>query len=242
MTYEDISRVNGEIKMLDLKGKDYAMVPERVKAFRKLYPEGFITTDIISLENGVVLMKAVAGYYNEEGNVVSLGTGFAQEERGKGLVNGTSYIENCETSAVGRALGFIGLGLDGGGICSAEELANAITAQRQMQNEKPQESMQEIRTRVQQTDKVPPVPKKEEKTPLSEVEKYLLESMKNMREMRGISPKENSDLFKTQKEVLVKKGLAPNKPSSEYTMQEALALVDAMYKCFDPLGTELKTE
>ena len=241
MTYEDISRVNSEITMLNLKGKDYAMVPERVKAFRKLYPEGFITTDIISLENGVVLMKAVAGYYNEEGNIVSLGTGFAQEERGKGLVNGTSYIENCETSAVGRALGFIGLGLDGGGICSAEELANAITAQRQMQNEKPQESMQEIRTRVQQTDKVPPV-KKEEKTPLSEVEKYLLDSMKNMREMRGISPKENGDLFKAQKEALVKKGLAPNKPSSEYTMQEALALVDAMYRCFDPLGTELKTE
>ena len=241
MTYEDISRVNSEITMLNLKGKDYAMVPERVKAFRKLYPEGFITTDIISLENGVVLMKAVAGYYNDEGNVVSLGTGFAQEERGKGLVNGTSYIENCETSAVGRALGFIGLGLDGGGICSAEELANAITAQRQMQNEKPQESMQEIKTRVQQTNKVPPV-KKEEQTPLSEVEKYLLDSMKNMREMRNISPKENNDLFKAQKEVLVKKGLAPNKKTNEYTMEEAMALVDAMYRCFDPLGTELKTE
>jgi hypothetical protein len=51
------------------------------------------------------------------------------------MVNGTSYIENCETSAVGRALGMIGLGLNGGGICSAEELVNAVTAQQQMKNE-----------------------------------------------------------------------------------------------------------
>ena len=251
MTYEDISRVNSEMDYLAIEKynkktgktevKDYAMVPERVTAFRKLYPDGFINTQILSHESGVVLMQAQVGYYDENRNPVILATGMAQEDQSKGMINGTSYIENCETSAVGRALGMIGLGLNGGGICSAEELANAITAQKQMQNEKPQESMQEIRTRVQQTDKVPPV-KKEEKTPLSEVEKYLLDSMKNMREMRGISPKENGDLFKAQKEALVKKGLAPNKPSSEYTMQEALALVDAMYRCFDPLGTELKTE
>ena len=107
---------------------------------------------------------------------------------------------------------------------------------------KTQESMQEIRTRVQQTDKVPPVPKKEEKAPLSAVEMYLLEKMKELREWRGIGPKENSDLFKAQKEILVKKGLAPNKTSSEYTMQEAEALIAAMKICFDPLGTELKTE
>ena len=51
------------------------------------------------------------------------------------MVNGTSYIENCETSAVGRALGMIGLGINGGGICSAEELTNAVVGQRQMKEE-----------------------------------------------------------------------------------------------------------
>ena len=131
MTYEDISRVNGEIDLINMKGKDYAMVPERVTAFRKLFPEGFIITEIISNDGTTVLMKATAGYYREDGTQAILGTGLAQEVRGKGLVNSTSHIENCETSAVGRALGFLGLGLNGGGICSAEELANAVVAQRQ---------------------------------------------------------------------------------------------------------------
>ena len=131
MNFDDISRVNSEISMIDLKGKDYAMVPERVTAFRKLFPEGFIKTEIISHDGTTVVMQAVAGYY-ENGAPVILGSGLAQETKGYGMVNKTSYIENCETSAVGRALGMIGLGINGGGICSAEELANAVTAQKQM--------------------------------------------------------------------------------------------------------------
>ena len=95
MTYGDIERVNSEINMIDMKGKDYAMVPERVTAFRKLYPEGFITTEIVAMEGPVVMMKAKAGYYSKEGAEIILGTGFAREERGKGLVNTTSHVENC---------------------------------------------------------------------------------------------------------------------------------------------------
>lgn len=135
MEYKDIDRVNSEINMIDMKGKDYAMVPERVTAFRKLWPEGFITTEIVAMEGPVVMMRAKVGYYREDGTEVVLGTGTAREERGKGLVNTTSHVENCETSAVGRALGMIGLGVNGGGICSAEELANAITAQKQTEAE-----------------------------------------------------------------------------------------------------------
>lgn len=131
MNYKDIEKVNSEISMINMKGKDYAMVPERVTAFRKLFPEGFIRTAIISNDGTTVLMQATAGYYREDGSEVILSTGFAQEVKGRGLVNGTSHIENCETSAVGRCLGMIGLGLNGGGICSAEELANAVVAQRQ---------------------------------------------------------------------------------------------------------------
>lgn len=131
MNYQDITRVNSEMTMIDLKGKNYAMVPERVTAFRKLYPEGFITTEILSHDGTVVTMQARVGYYAADGSRVILGTGLAQEVKGKGMVNGTSYIENCETSAVGRALGMLGLGINGGGICSAEELANAVIAQKQ---------------------------------------------------------------------------------------------------------------
>ena len=127
INYEDIVKANEGLATVELKGsKKYVMVPERVKAFRKLYPEGFINTEIISHDGTVVLMQAKAGYYKENGEPVVLGTGMAQEVKGRGMVNGTSYIENCETSAVGRALGFLALGVDGGGICSAEELVNAI--------------------------------------------------------------------------------------------------------------------
>ena len=132
MEYKDIERVNSEIQMIDMKGKNYAMVPERVTAFRKLYPEGFIRTEILHNDGTTVLMRSTVGYYREDGSEAILSTGMAQEIRGKGMVNGTSHIENCETSAVGRALGMIGLGLNGGGICSAEELVNAVVSQKQM--------------------------------------------------------------------------------------------------------------
>lgn len=141
MNYSDIQKVNSEITMLPIQKKDkngklttkdYAMVPERITAFRKLFPTGFITTEIVSHDGQTVLMQTKAGYYDEKGAPIILATGFAQEVKGLGLVNGTSYIENCETSSVGRALGMCGLGINGGGICSAEELANAITAQNQI--------------------------------------------------------------------------------------------------------------
>ena len=135
MDYKDIERVNSEINMIDMKGKAYAMVPERVTAFRKLYPEGFIKTNMMLNDGTTVIFQAKAGYYKEDGSEVVLATGFAKEEKGKGMVNGTSHIENCETSAVGRALGMIGLGLNGGGICSAEELVNAVVSQRQMDDD-----------------------------------------------------------------------------------------------------------
>jgi len=123
-TYEQLIKVNKGIKTVDIKGKDYAQVNDRVKAFRELCPNGAITTDILEMADGVVTMKATI--YDEEGKV--LGTGFAQEKESSSFINKTSFIENCETSAVGRALGFVGIGVDGS-MCSAEELVNAITNQ-----------------------------------------------------------------------------------------------------------------
>ena len=140
MDYKDIERVNSEISMIDLKGKNYAMVSERVTAFRKLYPEGFILTDITFDDGNMVTMQTKAGFYRENGTEVILATGIAHEVKGRGMVNGTSHYENCESSAVGRCLGFIGLGTNGGGICSAEELVNAITGQKQIEEEEKAET------------------------------------------------------------------------------------------------------
>lgn len=137
ITFDDIQDVNEGLKGIDFKGKNYVMVDQRVTAFRKLFPDGFIRTQLVSNDNGVCVMKAEVGCHHldtltEQGEVrtdIILATGWAYEKEQSSYINKTSYIENCETSAVGRALGFLGLGIEGGAICSAEELANAINNQ-----------------------------------------------------------------------------------------------------------------
>ena len=129
INYEQIQKVNEELTGIDVKGKNYVMVPQRVTAFRKLFPTGYIVTELLSNDGGVCVMKTKVGYYDENGETHILATGMAYEKETSSYINKTSYIENCETSAVGRALGFLGLGIEGGGICSAEELANAINNQ-----------------------------------------------------------------------------------------------------------------
>lgn len=124
MTYEQIVKANELIKTTDVKGKEYAEVNQRIKAFRSLLPNGSIETEIISVENGVVIMKAVVK--NEEGNII--GIGHAYEKENSTFINKTSYIENCETSAVGRALGMCGFGIETS-IASYEEVTNAIKNQ-----------------------------------------------------------------------------------------------------------------
>ena len=124
MTYEELKKVNESLQVIDVKGKGYVEVNQRIKAFRMLYPNGSIQTNIESLENGVCVMRAVV--FDDEQNV--LGIGHAYEKEGNGFINQTSYIENCETSAVGRALGMIGIGIETS-IASAEEVQNAMLQQ-----------------------------------------------------------------------------------------------------------------
>ena len=130
ITYEDIKRVNGEIKTVDIKGKAYAEVPQRVAAFRKLFPNGSLTSEIVFLENGMCVIKATA--CDEDGRI--LATGHAYEKEGSTYINKTSYIENCETSAWGRCLSAINLGSDTS-MASAEEVLNAQAQQKTMEEE-----------------------------------------------------------------------------------------------------------
>lgn len=115
--------------------KDYVDVAQRVKAFRRLYPQGFIKTDFVKLEGGFCVMRATAGFYNDEGTAIVIATGTAQESQDANMINKTSYIENCETSAIGRALGMAGIGIDGG-IASADEMQNALKQQEQLEDSK----------------------------------------------------------------------------------------------------------
>lgn len=124
MEWKELKRINEGLQTVDVKGKNYVEVNKRVMAFRELEPSGSILTEIISLENGVVVMKATV--ISGDGQI--LGTGFAYEKESSSYINKTSYIENCETSAVGRALGFCGIGVNTS-IASAEEVTNAIHQQ-----------------------------------------------------------------------------------------------------------------
>lgn len=127
--YKDINEACKGIHTTSIKGKEYVPVNERVTAFRKVYTTDFITTDIISSDDKSVLMKTEVGFYinveSEDGSVHQiknvLATGYASEEKNSSYINKTSYIENCETSAVGRALGFAGFGIDSS-IASSEEI------------------------------------------------------------------------------------------------------------------------
>lgn len=83
--------------------KDYEPVEDRIKRFYKDNPEGRILTEIVSNDGKTVVMKAGL-YRDSKENTMCWATGFAEEVRGEGFVNKTSHIENCETSAIGRAL------------------------------------------------------------------------------------------------------------------------------------------
>lgn len=146
VTFEDIQKANESIRTTtiektnkktgELSSKEYAEVNQRVKAFRTVYPTGFIITSMDSNESGVCVFTASCGYYGENGDPFTLGTGTAYEKEGSSFINSTSYIENCETSAVGRALGMAGFGIDTS-VASAEEVQNAILNQGEKQEVKP---------------------------------------------------------------------------------------------------------
>lgn len=112
------------MKSINIKGKNYVMVNERIKEFRVKYVGWSLTTEIVSLTEDTCVMKAIV---SDDSGIVRA-TGFAQEDRTSSMINKTSFVENCETSAWGRALGNLGIGIDDS-IASAEEVDMAIKKQ-----------------------------------------------------------------------------------------------------------------
>ena len=119
------------MKTIDIKGKAYVQVNERIMYFREHYPTGNIITEIVSIADGVCIMKVLITVDN-----IVRATGHAYEKEDSSFINKTSYIENCETSAVGRALGLFGIGIDVS-IATAEEVTNAIENQKPTKATKP---------------------------------------------------------------------------------------------------------
>lgn len=130
MKFEDLKKVNDELKTVDIGRKPYIQVNDRVQGFRKLYEYGGIETELITyIPDDYCVFKATAYTLlpKDDGSVERfiLATGYAQETVEKNRnINRTSMLENCETSAVGRALGFLGIGsVDS--IASADEVNKA---------------------------------------------------------------------------------------------------------------------
>ena len=114
---------------VEIHGKIYLTVARRIDDFRKSeqFKGWSIETELVSAEDSMVVMKSTIR--DSDGKVAA--TGYAEENRSFGKINKTSALENAETSAVGRALAFLGLG--GSEIASADEVAGAINQQKQME-------------------------------------------------------------------------------------------------------------
>ena len=139
ITFEDIQKANETIKPISIERKDketgkkvvkkYAEVNQRIKAFRMVYPMGTIETEILKDDDNVCMVRA--SIYNGD---ILLSTATAREEKTASFINKTNYVENCETSAVGRALGMCGFGIDVS-VASAEEIQNSIQKQEKIEKE-----------------------------------------------------------------------------------------------------------
>ena len=106
-----------------IHNKAYKTVAARINEFRQAHPEFGVHTEILSIDDATVVCRATIT--DEAGRQIS--SGIAEESRTSSRINQTSAVENCETSAVGRALAFFGMA--GTEIASADEVAGAIAQQ-----------------------------------------------------------------------------------------------------------------
>ena len=113
-----------KLKTVNIKGKEYVEVNERLKHFRSNYKGWCLTSDVVDLTEDRCVIKATI--FDDNGNIRA--TGHAYEKDGSSFINKTSFVENCETSAWGRALANLGIGLDTS-VASYEEVANAVKQQ-----------------------------------------------------------------------------------------------------------------
>ena len=110
-------------KAIDIKGKKYVLVSDRVLYFNETYPNGSITTERFS-EWELEIVKATIT--PDCAKPERYFTGYSQAKWGDWFINKTSALENAETSAVGRALAMMWIGVIDS-IASADEINKAET-------------------------------------------------------------------------------------------------------------------
>ena len=113
------------MKKIQIHGKDYVMVKDRIIFFNENFPNGSITTELKATENSFIFKAKITP---DVENPSRKFTGHAEEIIGSSQINKTSALENCETSAIGRALGCMGIGVEDS-FASADEVKNAMYKQ-----------------------------------------------------------------------------------------------------------------
>ena len=112
---------------VDIKGKDYVLVKDRVLYFNDTYTNGSIQTELVSpIESKIVVVKATVT--PDVKNPSRTFVDYSQAVIGQGMVNMTAALENASTSAIGRALGLMGIGVVES-IASADEVHKAINSE-----------------------------------------------------------------------------------------------------------------
>lgn len=124
---------NAKIKTTNIKGKQYAEVHERIKHFRgePNYASLGINTEVLEWDKDkeeIVIRASIYDTSSDKGRILASGIAHERRDDKNSFVNKTSYVENAETSAIGRALACMGIGIEDA-YASAFEVANAIAQQ-----------------------------------------------------------------------------------------------------------------
>lgn len=134
--------------------EDYEPVEERLAKFYADHPDGTVQTQLLHHGDGQWIVKAFVWRGPPDGPEHA--NGHAHEVTGEGMVNKTSALENCETSAIGRALANLGYApkgqrpsreemtkVDGSAAVDLSELEGAITVAQDVGLEKDWEALRE---------------------------------------------------------------------------------------------------
>ena len=108
-------------KAIDIKGKQYVLVSDRVLYFNETYPNGCIVTERLSNENMEIFKATIIPDCDKPERKF---TWYSQAKWWEWFINKTAAMENAETSAVGRALAMMGIWVIDS-IASADEIKKA---------------------------------------------------------------------------------------------------------------------
>jgi hypothetical protein len=120
-----------KLKTVDIKGKEYVLVVDRIRYFNETYPNGCIETERLTTERGYEVVQATVT--PDVANPNRYFQGLSQADFSQGAVNEKAGLENAETSAVGRALGMMGIGVIDS-IASADEMTKVGISSKPAEN------------------------------------------------------------------------------------------------------------